>query len=130
MIYFDPYAEGWMDTNDPKFFVCTSIKRKQFKDEFSTREEFYDWYSALITQEKKTPKKPNFFKFYAPRIVGILIIFVICVGVWLFTFGDEWLNALVVLSKVLGWIFGTIGTIIVIGGAVILISKNSFNIFE
>jgi len=127
MIYFDPYAEGWMDTNDPRFFVCTTIKGEQFKEEFNTREEFYEWYSALIPQEKKTPKKPNFFKFYAPRIVGILIIFAICVGVWLYTFGDNWLIAFVEISKLLGLFFGTI---IVIGGAVILISKNSFNIFE
>lgn len=127
MIYFDPYAEGWMDTNDPRFFVCTNIKGKQFKEEFNTREEFYDWYSALIPQEKKTPKKPNFFKFYAPRIVGISVIFLMFGAMWFYIFGDDSLVAFIQVIKIIG---AYVGSFLAIAIAVIVISKNSFNIFE
>jgi hypothetical protein len=127
MIYFDPYAEGWMDTNDPRFFVCTNIKGELFKEEFSTREEFYDWYSALIPQEKKTPKKPNFFKFYAPRIVGISVIFLMFGAMWFYVFGDDSLVAFIQVIKIIG---AYVGAFLTLAIAVILIAKNSFNIFE
>lgn len=127
MIYYDPYAEGWMDTNDPRFFVCTNIKGALFKQEFNTREEFYDWYSALIPQEKKTPKKPNFFKFYAPRIVGISVIFLMFGAMWFYIFGDDSLVAFIQVIKIIG---AYVGTFLAIAIAVILIAKNSFNIFE
>lgn len=127
MIYFDPYAEGWMDTNDSRFFVCTNIKGELFKEEFNTREEFYDWYSALIPQEKKTPKKPNFFKFYAPRIVGISVIFLMFGAMWFYIFGDDSLVAFIQVIKIIG---AYVGSFLAIAIAVILISKNSFNIFE
>ena len=127
MIYFDPYAEGWMDTNDPRFFVCTSIKGKQFKEEFSTREEFYDWYSSLIPQGNKTQKKPDFFKFYAPRIVGISVIFLMFGAMWFYVFGDDSLVAFIQVIKIIG---AYVGTFLTIAIAVLLISKNSFNIFE
>ena len=127
MIYFDPYAEGWMDTNDPRFFVCTNIKGELFKEEFNTREEFYDWYSALIPQEKKTPKKPNFFKFYAPRIVGISVIFLMFGAMWFYVFGDDSLVAFIQVIKIIG---AYVGAFLTLAIAVILIAKNSFNIFE
>lgn len=127
MIYFDKYAEGWMDTNDPRFFVCPIIKRERFKEEFNTREEFYDWYYALIPQEKKTPKKPNFFKFYAPRIVGISVIFLMFGAMWFYIFGDDSLVAFIQVIKIIG---AYVGSFLALAIAVILIAKNSFNIFE
>ncbi len=126
MIYYDPYAEGWMDTDDFDFFVWPNIKGVRFKEEFNSREEFYEWHATLLPQKNKETKKPNFFKFYAPRIVGISVIFLMFGARWFYVFGDDSLVAFIHAIKIIG---AYVGSFLAIAIAMIFIGKNSFNIF-